>query len=121
MQADFFTSLHQVEDGSSSHIHSMANSPFRKARRTREERRKTCNGRVETNESMCEDYSANLHEEESMINISPLRKDKMVYRIPPAYHSSAKDIDEFLMNESLVATANKNHGEERIQTEGDSI
>lgn len=123
MQADFFTSLHQMEDGSSSHMHSMANSPSRKARRTREERRKTCNGRVETNESMCDDYSTNPHEEESMLNFSPLKKDKINHHIPrlALQTPSRDDIDDFLMQESLIATANKNHIEERIQTDGDAI
>jgi hypothetical protein len=56
---------------------SQAGSPFRKARRTREERRKTIIG--QNNEGYQNENSEHLaviNDENSMINISPLRKNK---------------------------------------------
>jgi len=74
---------------------------------------------------MCEDYSilGNENCDDSMLNISPLKKSKINTKIPPlALNTPARnDIDEFLMQESLVATANKNFDEERIFSESDSI
>ena len=64
---------HRDMDDTSSHMCSQAGSPFRKARRTRDERRKTT---VEKNQSANGDgENVNiLNDENTMINISPLRK-----------------------------------------------
>ena len=74
---------------------------------------------------MCDDYSIIVNEncDESMLNISPLKKSKTNAIIPIlALNTPARtDIDEFLMQESLAATANKNFVEERIFSESDSI
>lgn len=74
MQSNYFTSRQECEE-MSSQLTSQVGSPTRRSRRTREERRKTCQ-RLDTNESMCEDYSTfgNDNCEDSMINISPLGK-----------------------------------------------
>ncbi len=74
---------------------------------------------------MCDDYSTNGYGncDDSMLNISPLRKSKTNVKVPMlALHTPARcDIDEFLMHENLIATANKGSGEERIFTESASI
>lgn len=62
---------HRDVDDTSSHMCSQMGSPFRKARRTREERRKTT---VEGHESKDGENINTLNDENAMINISPLRK-----------------------------------------------
>ena len=70
---------------------------------------------MDTNESMCEDYSTYGHDncDDSMLNISPLRKSKTNGKIPTlTLHTPARnDIEEFLMHENLIATASKDFGE----------
>ena len=58
-----------------------------------------------------------------MLNISPLKKSKTNANIPTLQINTPArtEIDEFLMQESLAATANKNSVEERIYSESASI
>ena len=124
MQSNYFTSRQDFDEQQSSYMHSQAGSPSRRARRTREERKKTVQ-RLDTNESMCDDYSTNGHAncDDSMLNISPLRKTKTNVKVPIlALHTPARcDIDEFLMHENLIASASKGQDEERIFTEQASL
>ena len=124
MQSNFFTQRQDIDEQQSSYMHSQAGSPSRRARRTREERRKTVQ-RLDTNESMCDDYPSNGFGncDESMLNISPLRKIKTNVIVPTlALHTPSRcDIEEFLMHENLIASASKGQGEEIIFTESASI
>lgn len=108
MQSNFFTA--RDNDETSSHMFSQAGSPFRKARRTREERRKTTK---DLNTSTFDSVMGDHLEDDSMLNISPMKKSKTNNNMLTALAilqtpARQDDIDEFLMTENLVLTAAKN-------------
>jgi len=72
---------HRDMDDASSHMCSQAGSPFRKARRTREERLKTTFERKDCTSNDGENVNI-LNDDNTMINISPLRKPSKVKESP---------------------------------------